>query len=476
MVLINRVNIQPEELPLLYHVNSMDVYNLLQDIGSSKIIIDLRTKEQYEKNHIRTSVNIPPPPSTTPLYENGEIKEFNLSKYIGSNVTAKHWNLIFQKLIVYSDKPFLYNIDELEKTISTTTITTTATTTTTTTTTSNSIGSDQDIIKSLKVSDWDKVVLRHFLLKKKKTKVIIYQGGFDQFQKDYSFMCNPSSSPSSSSGGGGGSQLYPSEIIKDFLYLGGAENAGNRQQLINLKITHLVNMAGELDDVYPHLYKYYRANLDDRPKANIYEHFEPVIQFINDCKKQGGRVLIHCAMGISRSTTVVLAYLMKEDHMTYSDAFTFCKQKRSCINPNFGFVKQLKDYQQHLTLEWEKQEKLKKQQQQTLNINNNNTGIPLSKKLQLDVSDPLSNSSPSSPLISSTLPIPETPPAIILKNEVASPCPIKTTTSSTTINNKGQQQDKAQEEKDSIFSYADKQEKMTHPTLHSPIELPQSSL
>ncbi|KAM9997459.1 hypothetical protein ACTFIZ_010954 [Dictyostelium cf. discoideum] len=460
MVLINRVNIQPEELPLLYHVNSMDVYNLLQDIGSSKIIIDLRTKEQYEKNHIRTSVNIPPPPTTTPLYENGEIKEFNLSKYIGSNVTAKHWNLIFQKLIVYSDKPFLYNIDELEKTISTT---------------SSSNGSDQDIIKSLKVSDWDKVVLRHFLLKKKKTKVIIYQGGFSQFQKDYSFMCNGSNNSSSSSssssggGGGGGSQLYPSEIIKDFLYLGGVENAGNRQQLINLKITHIVNMASELDDVYPHLYKYYRANLDDRPKANIYDHFEPVIQFINDCKKQGGRVLIHCAMGISRSTTVVLAYLMKEDHMTYTDAFTFCKQKRSCINPNFGFVKQLKDYQQHLTLEWEKQEKLKKQILVNNNNNNNNTE-PLSKKLQLDVSDPLSNSSPSSPLISSTLPIPETPPAIILKNEVTSPYPIKITTT----NNKGQQ-DK-QEEKDSIFSYADKQEKMTHPTLHSPIELPQSSL
>ncbi|KAN0053038.1 hypothetical protein ACTA71_012520 [Dictyostelium dimigraforme] len=454
MVLINRINVQPEELPLLYHVNSMDVYNLLQDIGSSKIIIDLRTKEQYEKNHIRTSVNIPPPPITTPLYENGEIKEFNMSKYIGSNVTAKHWNLIFQKLIVYSDKPFLYNIDELEKTISSS---------------SNSSGSDQDIIKTLKITDWDKAVLRHFLLKKKKTKVIIYQGGFNQFQKDYSFMCNGSNTSSGGGGGGGGgSQLYPSEIIKDFLYLGGVENAGNRQQLTNLKITHIVNMASELDDVYPHLYKYYRANLDDRPKANIYDHFEPVIQFINDCKKQGGRILIHCAMGISRSTTVVLAYLMKEDRMTYTEAFSFCKQKRSCINPNFGFVKQLKDYQQHLTLEWEKQEKLKKQQ----NTLDNNIE-PLSKKLQLDVSDPLSNSSPSSPLISSTLPIAETPPAIILKNEVASPCPIKTIN---VDNNKNKEQEEKEKEKDSIFSYADKQEKMTHQTLHSPIDLPQSSL
>ncbi|KAK5575337.1 hypothetical protein RB653_010595 [Dictyostelium firmibasis] len=459
MVLINRVNIKPEELPLLYHVNSMDVYNLLQDIGSSKIIIDLRSKEQYEKNHVKTSVNIPPPPTTTPLYENGEIKEFNLSKYIGSNVTAKHWNLIFQKLIVYSDKPFLYNIDELEKTISSNID-------------SGSISgnnSDQDIIKSLKISDWDKVVLRHFLLKKKKTKVIIYQSGFNQFQKDYPFMCNGTISSSSS---GGGSQLYPSEIIKDFLYLGGAENAGSRQQLINLKITHIVNMAGELDDIYPHLYKYYRANLDDRPKANIYEHFEPVIEFIDDCKKQGGRILVHCAMGISRSTTVVLAYLMKEDHMTYTDAFTFCKQKRSCINPNFGFVKQLKDYQQHLELE--EQERIKKQQQQQIsldsNINSNHIIEPLSKKLQLDVSDPLLNSSPSSPLISSTLPVPEIPPPIILKNEVSSPCLSHITPP--TINDK----EKQQEEKDSIFSYADKQEKMTHPTLHSPLELPQSSL
>jgi hypothetical protein len=50
-------------------------------------------------------------------------------------------------------------------------------------------------------------------------------------------------------------------------------------------------------------------------------------------------------MGVSRSASVVLAYLMKEYHYSLEAAFNFTKQKRTCINPNDGFRLQLATYE-----------------------------------------------------------------------------------------------------------------------------------
>jgi protein-tyrosine phosphatase len=45
--------------------------------------------------------------------------------------------------------------------------------------------------------------------------------------------------------------------------------------------------------------------------------------------------------GVSRSSSVVIAYLIREKGMTYDEAFGIVKVKRSIIDPNRGFVKQL---------------------------------------------------------------------------------------------------------------------------------------
>ncbi|EFA83028.1 putative protein tyrosine phosphatase [Heterostelium album PN500] len=103
-------------------------------------------------------------------------------------------------------------------------------------------------------------------------------------------------------------------------------------------------MAVELEDCYPHIFKYYRADLEDNFRADIVKHFQPVIDFINDCKRKNGRVLVHCAMGVSRSTTAVIAYLIKELGYTYDDARKYVKERRGIIQPNFGFSKALKEY------------------------------------------------------------------------------------------------------------------------------------
>jgi protein-tyrosine phosphatase len=60
-----------------------------------------------------------------------------------------------------------------------------------------------------------------------------------------------------------------------------------------------------------------------------------------------GGVLVHCMMGISRSSSVCIAWLMSRKAMSYDDAYKLMKAKRPIVCPNSGFAAQLKM--------WEKQ-------------------------------------------------------------------------------------------------------------------------
>ncbi|THH10128.1 hypothetical protein EW145_g1543 [Phellinidium pouzarii] len=53
------------------------------------------------------------------------------------------------------------------------------------------------------------------------------------------------------------------------------------------------------------------------------------------------RVLVHCVMGISRSTTIVCAYLMATRHISPSVALKFIRKRRPLAHPNYGFRRQL---------------------------------------------------------------------------------------------------------------------------------------
>eukprot|EP00756_Hemistasia_phaeocysticola_P067117 Hpha_TRINITY_DN9730_c0_g1::TRINITY_DN9730_c0_g1_i1::g.10260::m.10260 len=64
-------------------------------------------------------------------------------------------------------------------------------------------------------------------------------------------------------------------------------------------------------------------------------------EFIERAKAEGGKVMVHCQAGISRSASIVIGYLMRTQSRTLKDALFFVKDRRSQAGPNVHFCTQL---------------------------------------------------------------------------------------------------------------------------------------
>ena len=109
----------------------------------------------------------------------------------------------------------------------------------------------------------------------------------------------------------------PSEIYSDEsgfrLYLGDSQDARNLEKLAEKRITYVLNAAsGELrsDDLYGKEIKCLRLAIIDETWYDISKHMDSALDFIAEAKANRAGILVHCVAGVSRSVTVVMAYLM----------------------------------------------------------------------------------------------------------------------------------------------------------------------
>jgi protein-tyrosine phosphatase len=114
----------------------------------------------------------------------------------------------------------------------------------------------------------------------------------------------------------------------------------------DLRLTHIINICLEHSCVFSEKIKYMHLPLEDMEDVILKDHFEEAISFIETALEQSNhRVLVHCHLGISRSTTIVLAYLMKAYNSTLLSAFKFLRYRRPIVCPNPGFLQQLLDFE-----------------------------------------------------------------------------------------------------------------------------------
>lgn len=145
-----------------------------------------------------------------------------------------------------------------------------------------------------------------------------------------------------------GGDSEPCEIEAGFLFMGGMRAAARPDALEAAGITHVVNCARGLADVWkrfrehPDRFRYLHLGLEDRPDQPVAAALEEALRFIDEARVAGGRVFVHCAQGVSRSGAVVVAWLMRSRALPYDDALAAARRGRPICAPNSGFERELR--------------------------------------------------------------------------------------------------------------------------------------
>ncbi|KAF9114249.1 hypothetical protein BGX30_006665, partial [Mortierella sp. GBA39] len=195
----------------------------------------------------------------------------------------------------------------------------------------------------------------------------------------------------------GAASPYTSEpvCVLPHLYLGAEHNATDVKVLSRLGITAVLNVAVEITQQEQQQQQQQQQQLLPLPTArrpiiggngdrvvldphsgnsihykslswthhqrNLRSEFPQAFDYIEEAKTRGGKVLVHCQLGVSRSASLVIAYVMKTLHMGLTDAYELVKARSAVISPNMSLMYQLSEFEK------------------SLNTNNSNSGSNMKK-------------------------------------------------------------------------------------------------
>ncbi|GMS88181.1 hypothetical protein PENTCL1PPCAC_10356 [Pristionchus entomophagus] len=147
------------------------------------------------------------------------------------------------------------------------------------------------------------------------------------------------------------------------VFIGSQDVAADIQLLRANKITHVVNAATGIRCFFEKQFKYHLIKILDDPSEDIKSSLMPALDFMRHAVDSGGAVslhfltfdlpcktdipvFVHCNAGISRSSTVCIAYLIHYADHTVNSAIEHIKSVRPVIRPNDGFLVQLRSFEE----------------------------------------------------------------------------------------------------------------------------------
>lgn len=136
--------------------------------------------------------------------------------------------------------------------------------------------------------------------------------------------------------------------VLDGLYVGGLRDAQNKEELQKHGITHVVAIHDNAQKFFPDELKYLILEASDTPSQDLLLFMEQTNGFIHKARKEGGKVLVHCLVGASRSVTITIAYVMLVTNLGWRDTLSALRAARSLANPNLGFQTQLSKYEDEM--------------------------------------------------------------------------------------------------------------------------------
>ncbi|XP_071296892.1 dual specificity protein phosphatase 22-A-like [Agelaius tricolor] len=135
------------------------------------------------------------------------------------------------------------------------------------------------------------------------------------------------------------------------LYLGNIRDSEDHEKLLSKGVTHILSVHSGAKPVLEDM-TYLCISASDSSSQNLLQHFKECIQFIHECRLAGGGCLVHCLAGVSRSSTLLVAYLMTVTELGWQSCLAATRAVRSYASPNPGFQQQLQEYESTLLHEY----------------------------------------------------------------------------------------------------------------------------
>ena len=142
------------------------------------------------------------------------------------------------------------------------------------------------------------------------------------------------------------SRVYQMDEISRNLYLGPMESAKTIDKPSNKNKWFVLSIMENPPKL--RYVKQLEIHLSDHHSTNICKWFDLAYEAILQHLKEGKKVLVHCRMGISRSASVMIAFLMRANGWTAQHSQEYVETKRPWINPNSGFIRQIQVYEVYL--------------------------------------------------------------------------------------------------------------------------------
>ncbi|CAE7738324.1 DSPTP1B [Symbiodinium necroappetens] len=136
-----------------------------------------------------------------------------------------------------------------------------------------------------------------------------------------------------------------SDIREGWLFLGGQMAASSLDGLQQIGITHILNCCERVPCKFRPRITYKTVAVMDTKSSDIREFIPEALTFIDDVVAAGGKILVHCMVGASRSVALVLAWLVSRCQMPLKQAFQEVRSKRHQARPNRSFCEQLMEFE-----------------------------------------------------------------------------------------------------------------------------------
>nr|XP_028586466.1 dual specificity phosphatase 28 [Podarcis muralis] len=139
--------------------------------------------------------------------------------------------------------------------------------------------------------------------------------------------------------------------VTDSLFISNSRSACDENLLVQERITFCVNVSRQQPFPSFQQVQTLRVPVFDDPSEDLYRYFERCSDAIEGAVQSGGKCLVYCKNGRSRSAAICTAYLMKHQNLSLKDAFEIVKMARPVAEPNVGFWSQLQKYEGHLQMQ-----------------------------------------------------------------------------------------------------------------------------